>query len=149
MCLRVSILKFPRRALTQTSLFSLKRENPAHFKDTKLTLSLMRGSSSAHTSLPRPGENPSASPSFPPQVIFGTKDILDITKKLKRKIDSLTTLVTQLAMNQQKQPIARVCGICTSPDHYSYECKGLSVGVIFAPRTFGHYKWMMCAKVKI
>ncbi|KAF1883478.1 hypothetical protein Lal_00043660, partial [Lupinus albus] len=53
------------------------------------------------------------------------------------------------------------------------ECKGLSVGVIFgtkdiwtlqvddvcksedcilsylAPRTFGHYKWMMCAKVKI
>ncbi|KAF1864767.1 hypothetical protein Lal_00039939, partial [Lupinus albus] len=40
---------------------------------------------------------------------------------LERKIDSLTTLVTQLAMNQQKQPMARVCGICTSPDHYTQQ----------------------------
>ncbi|KAF1870537.1 hypothetical protein Lal_00025664 [Lupinus albus] len=42
-------------------------------------------------------------------------------EKLERKIDSLTTLVTQLAMHQHKQPIARVCGICTSPDHYSIQ----------------------------
>ncbi|KAF1894534.1 hypothetical protein Lal_00039620 [Lupinus albus] len=42
-----------------------------------------------------------------------------LQEKLERKIDSLTTLVTQLAMNQQKQPMARVCGICTSPDHYT------------------------------
>ncbi|KAF1888991.1 hypothetical protein Lal_00039646 [Lupinus albus] len=54
-------------------------------------------------------------------------------KKLERKIDSLTTLVTQLAMNQQKQPIARVCGICTSPDHYSDVCPSL-----LEPRTTDH-----------
>ncbi|KAF1869460.1 hypothetical protein Lal_00022866, partial [Lupinus albus] len=35
------------------------------------------------------------------------------------KIDSLTTLITQLAMNQQKSSIARVCGIWTSNDHSS------------------------------
>ncbi|KAF1894400.1 hypothetical protein Lal_00027097 [Lupinus albus] len=36
-------------------------------------------------------------------------------------------------MNQQKQPIARVCGICTSPDHYS------DVGPsLLEPRTTDH-----------
>ncbi|KAF1868087.1 hypothetical protein Lal_00034029 [Lupinus albus] len=54
-------------------------------------------------------------------------------EKLERKIDSLTTLVTQLAMNQQKQPMARVCGICTSPDHYSDVCPSL-----LEPRTADH-----------
>ncbi|KAF1881735.1 hypothetical protein Lal_00032206 [Lupinus albus] len=54
-------------------------------------------------------------------------------EKLERKIDSLTTLVTQLAMNQQKQPMARVCGICTSPDHYSDVCPSL-----LEPRTTDH-----------
>ncbi|KAF1894511.1 hypothetical protein Lal_00035335 [Lupinus albus] len=54
-------------------------------------------------------------------------------EKLERKIDSLTTLVTQLAMNQPKQPMARVCGICTSPDHYSDVCPSL-----FEPRTTDH-----------
>ncbi|KAF1896071.1 hypothetical protein Lal_00042333 [Lupinus albus] len=34
--------------------------------------------------------------------------------KLETKIDSLTTLITQLAINQQKSSMARVCGICTS-----------------------------------
>ncbi|KAF1877156.1 hypothetical protein Lal_00015818 [Lupinus albus] len=54
-------------------------------------------------------------------------------EKLERKIDSLTTLVTQLAMNQPKQPMARVCGICTSPDHYSDVCLSL-----LEPRTTDH-----------
>ncbi|KAF1864735.1 hypothetical protein Lal_00039901 [Lupinus albus] len=54
-------------------------------------------------------------------------------EKLERKIDSLTALVTQLAMNQQKQPMARVCGICTSPDHYSDVCPSL-----LEPRTTDH-----------
>ncbi|KAF1898764.1 hypothetical protein Lal_00000666 [Lupinus albus] len=39
--------------------------------------------------------------------------------KLETKIDSLTTLITQLAINQQKSSRARVCGICTSTDHYT------------------------------
>ncbi|KAF1898688.1 hypothetical protein Lal_00028221 [Lupinus albus] len=46
-------------------------------------------------------------------------------ENLERKIDSLAILVTQLAMNQQKQPMARVCSICTSPDHYSDVCPSL------------------------
>ncbi|KAF1877096.1 hypothetical protein Lal_00033654 [Lupinus albus] len=54
-------------------------------------------------------------------------------QKLERKIDSLTTFVTQLAMNQQKQPMARVCGICTSPDHYSDVCPSL-----LEPRSADH-----------
>ncbi|KAF1878018.1 hypothetical protein Lal_00041767 [Lupinus albus] len=54
-------------------------------------------------------------------------------QKLERKIDSLTTLVTQLAMNQQKQPMARVCGICTSPNHYNDVCPSL-----LEPRTTDH-----------
>ncbi|KAF1885939.1 hypothetical protein Lal_00018480 [Lupinus albus] len=53
--------------------------------------------------------------------------------KLEGKIDSLTTLVTQLAMNQHKPPITRVCGICTSRDHYSDVCPSL-----MEPRTSDH-----------
>ncbi|KAF1898734.1 hypothetical protein Lal_00043647 [Lupinus albus] len=45
--------------------------------------------------------------------------------KLETKIDSLTTLITQLAMNQQKYSMARVCGICTSTGHYSDVCPSL------------------------
>ncbi|KAF1872175.1 hypothetical protein Lal_00033830 [Lupinus albus] len=37
-------------------------------------------------------------------------------EKLETKIDSLTTLITQLAMNQQKSSMERVCGICPSTD---------------------------------
>ncbi|KAF1881806.1 hypothetical protein Lal_00042515 [Lupinus albus] len=48
--------RFLRRALAQASLFLLKRENPAHFKNSILTLSLKRGSSTLHTSLPRTGK---------------------------------------------------------------------------------------------
>ncbi|KAF1869345.1 hypothetical protein Lal_00018439 [Lupinus albus] len=50
--------------------------------------------------------------------------------KLVIKFDSLTTLVTQLVMNQRKRPIAIVCGICTSPDYCSDVCPS-----IFEPRT--------------
>ncbi|KAF1862545.1 hypothetical protein Lal_00014083 [Lupinus albus] len=45
--------------------------------------------------------------------------------KLETKIDSLTTLITQLAMNQQKSSMARVCGICTSTGHHSDVCPSL------------------------
>ncbi|KAF1883465.1 hypothetical protein Lal_00013359 [Lupinus albus] len=45
--------------------------------------------------------------------------------KLETKIDSLTTLITQLAMNQQKSSMGRVCGICTSTNHYSDVCPSL------------------------
>ncbi|KAF1895968.1 hypothetical protein Lal_00033921 [Lupinus albus] len=53
--------------------------------------------------------------------------------KLETKIDSLTTLITQLAINQQKSSMARVCGICTSSDHYSDMCPSL-----LEPRTGDH-----------
>ncbi|KAF1881802.1 hypothetical protein Lal_00014553, partial [Lupinus albus] len=53
--------------------------------------------------------------------------------KLETKIDSLTTLITQLAINQQKSSMARVCGICTSSDHYSDTCPSL-----LEPRTGDH-----------
>ncbi|KAF1872210.1 hypothetical protein Lal_00039372 [Lupinus albus] len=53
--------------------------------------------------------------------------------KLETKIDSLTTLITQLSINQQKSSTARVCGICTSSDHYSDMCPSL-----LEPRTGGH-----------
>ncbi|KAF1893003.1 hypothetical protein Lal_00013185, partial [Lupinus albus] len=45
--------------------------------------------------------------------------------KLETKIDSLTTFITQLAINQQTSSMARVCGICTSSDHYSDMCPSL------------------------
>ncbi|KAF1893014.1 hypothetical protein Lal_00013733 [Lupinus albus] len=53
--------------------------------------------------------------------------------KLETKIDSLTTLITQLAINQQTSSMARVCGICTSSDHYSDMCPSL-----LEPRTGDH-----------
>ncbi|KAF1868033.1 hypothetical protein Lal_00015283 [Lupinus albus] len=53
--------------------------------------------------------------------------------KLETKIDSLTTLITQLAINQQKSSMERVCGICTSSDHYSDMCPSL-----LEPRTGDH-----------
>ncbi|KAF1863177.1 hypothetical protein Lal_00012487 [Lupinus albus] len=55
--------------------------------------------------------------------------------KLKSKIDSLTTLITWLTMNQQKSSLARVCGICTSTDHYSIMCPSL-----LEPRNGDHPK---------
>ncbi|KAF1885999.1 hypothetical protein Lal_00021278 [Lupinus albus] len=53
--------------------------------------------------------------------------------KLETKIDSLPTLITQLAINQQKSSMARVCGICTSSDDYSDMCPSL-----LEPRTGDH-----------
>ncbi|KAF1866145.1 hypothetical protein Lal_00031449 [Lupinus albus] len=53
--------------------------------------------------------------------------------KLETKIDSLTTLIIQLAINQQKSSMARVCGICTSSDHYNDMCLSL-----LEPRTGDH-----------
>ncbi|KAF1868111.1 hypothetical protein Lal_00018627 [Lupinus albus] len=53
--------------------------------------------------------------------------------KLETKIDCLTTLITQLSINQQKSSMARVCGICTSSDHYSDMCPSL-----LEPRTGDH-----------
>ncbi|KAF1883469.1 hypothetical protein Lal_00013363 [Lupinus albus] len=45
--------------------------------------------------------------------------------KLERKIDSRTTLITQLAMNQKKYSLARVCRICTSTYCHSDVCPSL------------------------
>ncbi|KAF1866103.1 hypothetical protein Lal_00043055 [Lupinus albus] len=53
--------------------------------------------------------------------------------KLETKIDSLTTLITQLAIIQQKTSMTRVCGIFTSSDHYSDMCPSL-----LEPRTGDH-----------
>ncbi|KAF1881741.1 hypothetical protein Lal_00032212 [Lupinus albus] len=53
--------------------------------------------------------------------------------KHERKIDSLTTLITQLTMDQQKSSMARVCDICTSTDHSSDVCPSL-----FEPKTSDH-----------
>ncbi|KAF1892802.1 hypothetical protein Lal_00035446 [Lupinus albus] len=58
--------------------------------------------------------------------------------KLETKIDSLTTLITQLAINQQKSSMARVCGICTSCDHYSDMCP------LLEPRTGDHPESETC-----
>ncbi|KAF1862430.1 hypothetical protein Lal_00026964, partial [Lupinus albus] len=69
----------------------------------------------------------------PPFVCVSTRTDSVRQEKLEQKIDSLTTLVTQLAMKQQKEPMARVCGICTSPDHYSDVCHSL-----LEPRTTDH-----------
>ncbi|KAF1864766.1 hypothetical protein Lal_00039938 [Lupinus albus] len=53
--------------------------------------------------------------------------------KLETKIDSFTTLITQLAINQKKSSMAGVCGICTSSDHYFDMCPSL-----LEPRTGDH-----------
>ena len=44
------------------------------------------------------------------------------TKKLEGKPDSLVNLVTQLAMNQNFAPVARLCGLCSSVDHHTDLC---------------------------
>ncbi|KAH1209982.1 hypothetical protein GmHk_15G044375 [Glycine max] len=44
------------------------------------------------------------------------------TKKLEGKLDALVNLVTQLAMNQKSAPVARLCGLCSSADHYTDLC---------------------------
>ncbi|XP_020209423.1 uncharacterized protein LOC109794384 [Cajanus cajan] len=48
-------------------------------------------------------------------------------RKLERKLDTLVSLVTQLAMNQKSSfsSVARVCGICTSNDHHTDSCPSL------------------------
>jgi len=59
-------------------------------------------------------------------VVRGVHDIgaTKYTKKLKTKIDALTTLVNQLASNQ-RTPTTRVCGLCTSVDHFTDSCPTL------------------------
>ena len=49
-----------------------------------------------------------------------------VQKKLEGKIDALTTLVTQLAVNQKSMSVAKVCGICSSVDHHTDVCPSLS-----------------------
>ncbi|KAL5158985.1 hypothetical protein HKD37_15G043354 [Glycine soja] len=44
------------------------------------------------------------------------------TKKLEGKLDALVNLVTQLAMNKKSAPVARLCGLCSSADHYTDLC---------------------------
>ncbi|KAF1898724.1 hypothetical protein Lal_00028235 [Lupinus albus] len=69
-------------------------------------------------------------------VVRGVHDVGTNTArkdKLETKIDSLTTLITQLAINHQKSSMARVCGICTSSDHFSDMCPSL-----LEPRTDDH-----------
>ena len=53
-------------------------------------------------------------------VVRGVHDVAaaEYTKKLESKINALTTLVNQLASNQ-RAPAARVCGLCTSVDHFT------------------------------
>ncbi|KAL5148653.1 hypothetical protein HKD37_13G035655 [Glycine soja] len=48
-------------------------------------------------------------------------------KKLEGKLDALVNLVTQLAMNQKfaSAPVARVCGLCSSPCHHIDLCPSL------------------------
>jgi len=59
-------------------------------------------------------------------VVRGVHDVgaAEYTKKLESKIDALTTLVNQLASNQ-RAPVARVCGLCTSVDHFTDSCPAL------------------------
>ena len=56
-------------------------------------------------------------------VVRGVHDVgaAEYTKKLESKIDVLTTLVNKLASNQ-RAPAARVCGLCTSVDHFTDSC---------------------------
>lgn len=62
-------------------------------------------------------------------VIRGVHDIgtdSTVQRKLEGKIDALTTLVTQFSMNQKSAPsVAKLCGICSSSDHYSDLCPSL------------------------
>jgi len=44
-------------------------------------------------------------------------DVAERNKKLESKIDVFTTFVTQLATNKKATP-TKVCGICTSHDHF-------------------------------
>ena len=59
-------------------------------------------------------------------VVRGVHDVraAEYTNKLKSKIDALTTLVNQLTSNQ-RAPAARVCGFCTSIDHFTDSCPTL------------------------
>ncbi|KAF1872126.1 hypothetical protein Lal_00033779, partial [Lupinus albus] len=81
-------------------------------------------------------ENMAQPPTPPGPLVRGVHDVgtnAARQDKLETKIDSLTTLITQLAINQQKSSMARVCGICTSSDHYSDMCPSL-----LEPRTGDH-----------
>ncbi|XP_014524052.1 uncharacterized protein LOC106780288 [Vigna radiata var. radiata] len=50
-------------------------------------------------------------------------------RKLESKLDSLVSLVSQMASNQRlaspSKFVARHCGICFSYEHYTYECPTL------------------------
>ncbi|KAF1893092.1 hypothetical protein Lal_00035527, partial [Lupinus albus] len=142
-----------RRVLAQASLFSPKRENPAHFKFQFWCSrsSCQHLSPSSRRAMSLSGENPSVYPNVPLNQVFVfhllpspnsvlllppwkagvVRGVHDVGRnaarqdKLETKIDSLTTLITQLAINQQTSSMARVCGICTSSDHYSDMCPSL------------------------
>jgi len=50
---------------------------------------------------------------------------------LESKIDALTSLVNQLVTNQ-RAPTARVCGLCTSVDHFTDSCPALPQQAVVA-----------------
>ena len=66
-------------------------------------------------------------------VVRGIHDVraAEYTKKLESKIDAITSLVNQLASNQ-RAPTARVCGLCTSIDHFTDFCPTLQQQVVAA-----------------
>jgi len=69
-------------------------------------------------------------------VVMGVYDVGDTeyTKKLKTKIDALTTLVNQLVANQIAAPsTARVCGIYMSVEHFTYSCHALQQATTSTP----------------
>jgi len=53
---------------------------------------------------------------------------------LESKIDALTTLINQLASNQ-RTPTARVCGLCTSVDHFTDSCLALQQQAVASSST--------------
>ncbi|KAL2319571.1 hypothetical protein Fmac_028540 [Flemingia macrophylla] len=52
-------------------------------------------------------------------------DSSDETRKLEGKLNAPVNLVTQLTANQKPTPVARVCGIRSSNDHYTSVCPSL------------------------
>jgi len=71
-------------------------------------------------------------------VVRGVHDVTaesSTDKKLESKIDALVNLVTQLAVNQKSASVARVCGVCTSNDHYTDSCPSLQQSAASDPHS--------------
>jgi len=55
-------------------------------------------------------------------VVRGVHDVVaesSTNTKLESQLDALVNLMTQFAINKKFSSVARVCGICTSNDHYT------------------------------